>query len=158
MGVMKLLIVENNTHLRRSLKCLLLQIFHKLEIYESTNMNDAKALTDSIQPDVVLTNMVVEGDSGLFFAKQIVNNNPGIQIMLVTRWNILEYRKIAREISSRISIFTNDYDISEILRFLKLVKLNKMEQRRKQLFSKNLFKVASPDHYDINIDGSFVLA
>ena len=125
MGKLKLLIIENHSNLRRSLKRILQQRVRCLDIFESQSINDARFQIRDNPPDVLLTNINVAGDSGLLFAKNILEKSPEIQILLISGWNIFEYSQINKAIRSRMHILINNVDIDKIVNMLKSVKRNR---------------------------------
>lgn len=154
MSKCKLLIIENHSNLRRSLKNILQQRVRGLDIFESQSINDARFQILDNPPDVILINIKVAGDSGLLFAKKILDISPEIPILIISGWNIFEYCQINKAIRQRVHILTNNFDIDKIVNMLKSVK-----QNRKKTYPNSGKFIDLPEKISLygNLDYAFTL-
>ena len=93
---MKILIVEDNSTFRQMLKEILYTRFPALEIAEEPDGSELFAKLDAFQPDIVFIDIRLPGESGLELAKKVKTNHPEIVVVMLTSYDLPEYRQAAR--------------------------------------------------------------
>ena len=93
----KILIVEDSTFFRLLLKETLLSQCPKLDISEAPNAEEALKHFDTFTPDLIFVDIRLPGESGLEFTRKIKSTHPNIPIIILTSYDLPEYREAARE-------------------------------------------------------------
>ena len=97
---LKLLVVDDNAHMRK-LVVTILQAFGALQIYEAANGEQAWAMLRDANPDVIVLDWVMEGMTGLEFAKQVRTSaqtpNPFVPIIMLTGHTAIDPVRQARD-------------------------------------------------------------
>lgn len=91
---MKLLIVEDNTEMRRLIKTLVGKMAEA--IYECGDGREAVAGYAAHRPDFVLMDIEMGGTDGIRATREIVNSFPEARIIIVTNHDDDNYREAAR--------------------------------------------------------------
>jgi DNA-binding NarL/FixJ family response regulator len=93
----KILIVEDNTFFRRLLKETLLSQYPKMDISEAPNAEEALEEVNALSPDLIFVDIRLPGQSGLEFTRKIKRTHPDIPIIILTSYDLPEYREAAKE-------------------------------------------------------------
>ncbi len=89
------LIVEDNPLFRRSLRELLAVRFPSVGIEEATDGEQALNMLREIQPDLIFMDIKLPGKNGLEVTKIIKKSNSEIHIIILTSYDLPEYREAA---------------------------------------------------------------
>jgi len=89
------LIVEDNSMFRQSLRELLSLRFPTLEIAEAANEEEALGTLSREKPDLIFMDIKLAGGSGLELTRTIKANNSGVHVVILTSYDIPEYREAA---------------------------------------------------------------
>jgi len=68
---MKLLIIEDDKNMRKSLKRLVLESTDNAEVLESGNSEKSLKITETLKPDLILLDILIPGLNGLQVLKEI---------------------------------------------------------------------------------------
>jgi DNA-binding NarL/FixJ family response regulator len=93
----KTLIVEDNVTFRQMLKESLWSRFPTMEIEEEPDGRDLFNKIDSFRPKIVFMDIRLFGENGLELTRKIKENYPDIIIVILTSYDLPEYRQAARE-------------------------------------------------------------
>jgi len=93
----KTLIVEDNVTDRQTLKESLRSRFPTMEIEEEPDGRDLLNKIDSIDPKIVFMDIRFPRENGLELTRKIKRNYPGIIVVILTSYDLPEYRLAARE-------------------------------------------------------------
>jgi len=93
--ICKTLIIEDNATFRQSLREILFDKFPSMLIEEAVNGKEALQKIGDIAPDLIFMDIKLPDESGLNLTKKIKNNYPRIIIIILTSYNIPEYRDAA---------------------------------------------------------------
>jgi len=93
----KTLIVEDSVTFRQMLKESLYSQFPTMEIEEAPDGRDLFKKIDSFHPKIVFMDIRLPGENGLELTKKIKTNYPDITVVIVTSYDLPEYREAARE-------------------------------------------------------------
>ena len=87
MGKIKLLIADDHTVVRKGLSSLLSSDKYGIEVVgEASNGNEAVDLSEQLQPDVILMDLLMPGKSGLEAIKEIKLAQPQARILVLTSY------------------------------------------------------------------------
>ncbi len=89
----KTLIVEDNVIFRQMLKENLCSRFPTMEIEEEPDGRDLFNKIDSFHPKIVFMDIRLPGENGLELTKKIKKNYPDIIIIILTSYDLPEYRQ-----------------------------------------------------------------
>ena len=93
----KTLIVEDNVTFRQMLKESLWSRFPTMEIEEEPDGRDLFNKIDSFHPKIIFMDIRLPGENGLELTKKIKKKFPDIIIVILTSYDLPEYRQAARE-------------------------------------------------------------
>jgi DNA-binding NarL/FixJ family response regulator len=93
----KILIVEDSTFFRQLLKETLLFRYPKMDISEAPNAEEALKKVNILSPDLIFVDIRLPGESGLDFTRKIKSTYPNIPVIILTSYDLPEYREAAKE-------------------------------------------------------------
>src|SRR4030042_7187841 len=92
----KILIVEDSTFFRQLLKETLFSQCPKMDISEALNAEEALKKVNALRPDLIFVDIRLPGESGLDFTRKIKSTTPTIPIIILTTYDLPEYREAAK--------------------------------------------------------------
>ena len=92
---LKTLIVEDNATYRDLLRTALQSAFPSMMIEEATEGNEALQRVDTLRPELIFMDIHLPGENGLQLTQRIKTNYPDTKIILMTSYDIPEYREAA---------------------------------------------------------------
>lgn len=95
--MVRTLIIEDSIFFRQLLKETLLSRFPSMEVLEAGNGEEALKKIETLPPDLVFMDIKLPGDSGLELTRKIRAQYPNIPIIILTSYDLPEYREAARE-------------------------------------------------------------
>jgi DNA-binding NarL/FixJ family response regulator len=93
--VPKVLIVEDSAFYRQLLKEALLSRFPSMELFEAADGEAALRKIETFLPELVFMDIKLPGESGLELTKKIKTQYPDMIIIILTAYDIPEYREAA---------------------------------------------------------------
>jgi len=93
--VFKILIVEDSHLYRRMLIEALYDRFPKIEISEAADGEEALQKIEILPPYLIFMDIKLPGESGLDLTKKIKTQHPNIVVIILTAYDIPEYREAA---------------------------------------------------------------
>jgi len=112
---MKILLVENNSGMRRLLKSMLEEIAE--EIYESPGGPEAIELYQAVRPDWVVMDVYRKPANGLAAAAAIKNSDPDAKIVFISNYTDPRTRQWAQNAGG--AAFIGKDDLLSLVEFLK---------------------------------------
>jgi len=91
----KILIVDDNDYFRQTLKTTLEASFPMMAIDEAGGGSKVLEKVDTFRPDLIFMDIHLSGESGLELTKKIKANYSNITILILTGYDIPEYRGAA---------------------------------------------------------------
>jgi DNA-binding NarL/FixJ family response regulator len=92
---MRILIVEDNATFRNTFKQVLCKKFPFMVVEEAMNGAEAMEKVETFLPELVFMDIRLPGETGLELTKKIKASHPQILIIILTDYNLPEYRKAA---------------------------------------------------------------
>jgi DNA-binding NarL/FixJ family response regulator len=93
----RILIVDDNAFFLQYLKETLHSRFPSLDILEAANGEEALQKIKSLPPDAIFTDIRLPGENGLELTKKIKAQYPDIIVVILTNYDLPEYREAAYE-------------------------------------------------------------
>ncbi len=93
----RILIVEDNAFFLQFFRETLRARFPLLELSEAANGEEAMRQIKAFQPDAIFMDLRLPGENGLELTKKIKAEYPDIVIVIVTNYDLPEYREAAYE-------------------------------------------------------------
>jgi len=93
----RILIVEDNAFFLQFFRETLRSRFPSMEISEARNGEEAMQKIKTVQPEVIFMDVRLPGESGLELTKKVKAQYPDIIVVIVTNYDLPEYRKAAYE-------------------------------------------------------------
>jgi CheY-like chemotaxis protein len=125
MIMFRILIVEDNNTYRQSLVTALSTEFPSAKVEEAANGDEALEKVGSFQPDLIFMDIKLPGDNGLELTKKIKEIHSGITVIILTSYDLPEYRQAAEAYGADHFISKGSSTRDEILA---LVRTTKTEQ------------------------------
>jgi DNA-binding NarL/FixJ family response regulator len=97
MEMFKTLIVEDSHPFRQLLKENLHDRFRSMALEEASNGIEAMQKMDSFCPDLIFMDIRLPGESGLDLTKKIKKQCPTTKIIILTSYDLPEYRETAQK-------------------------------------------------------------
>ena len=95
--MLKILIIEDSTSFRQSLKDVLTREFPLIQIAEAADAEEGLQDIQFKVPDLVLLDLHLPGTSGLELAKKLREDHPDMIIIILTSYDLEEYRNAAQK-------------------------------------------------------------
>lgn len=87
-------------------------------IAEKENAEEAIGNLDDLKPDLILADIRLPGMSGLQLTKKIKETHPDINIIIMTAYDIIEYRQQARQYHVSDFIHKDSTSLEEIIQLV----------------------------------------
>ncbi len=118
----KTLIVEDNATFRQMLKEILTTRFPKMEILEEPDGSELFNKIGTFHPNIILMDIRLPGENGLELSKKIKTNHPEIVVVILTSYDLPEYRQAAR-LSKADHFVTKDSPTQDFLALVESILL-----------------------------------
>ncbi len=115
----KILLVEDQGPFRRFVKESLHKQFPKMLIEEAGDGTEALQKVTSFAPDLIFMDIQLPGESGLELTKKIKGRHPHIGIVILTFYDLPEYRKAAQRYGVKDFVIKGLTTWSEIVGLVK---------------------------------------
>jgi DNA-binding NarL/FixJ family response regulator len=115
------LIVEDSTFYRQLLKEALHSRFPKMDITEAIDGVEALQKIDTLLPDLIFMDIKLPGESGLELTKKIKTQYPDIIIIILTAYDIPEYRDAAYQYKANYFLSKGSASKEDILRLVESI-------------------------------------
>ncbi len=115
----RILIVEDNDIYRGLFKNILQRTFPNLAIYEAQNGREALYKVDAFLPDLIFMDIHLGEENGLELTRQIKEMHPDIHVVILTFYDIPEYRKAALQYGTDGFLVKASLSAKEIERLIK---------------------------------------
>lgn len=125
MPMAKTLIVEDSTFFRQLLKETLLSRFPEMDISEAENAEEALSKMVTFTPDLIFVDIRLPGESGLEFTRKIKSTYPHIPIIILTSYDLPEYREVAKEYQANYFLSKGTTTKEDILKMVKSILSNR---------------------------------
>ena len=116
---LKILIVDDSSLFRQTLKEILHVRFPSVDIQEAPDGETAKQKIKASAPDLIFMDINLPGESGLVLTQKLKVRYPDITIALLSGWDLPEYRKAAIEYKADYLLFkgsTTQENISAVVK------------------------------------------
>jgi DNA-binding NarL/FixJ family response regulator len=120
-----ILIVEDSTFFSRLLKETLFSQWPKLDISEAPNAEEALKKVNALRPDLIFVDIRLPGESGLEFTRKIKSIHPNIPIIILTSYDLPEYREAAKKFQADNFLSKGTTTKQDILEMVKSILTNR---------------------------------
>ena len=117
----KILIVEDSDTFRETLRGILYSRFPFLAFDEARDGKEALKKVNSFHPDLIFMDIELPGESGLELTKKIKESYSKIIIIILTNYDLPEYREAARRSGADHFIVKGSSTTQEILAFVESI-------------------------------------
>jgi len=115
------MLIEDNAIFRQSLGDSLRLKFPSIEIIEAGSGAEALGKIDSVPPNLIFMDIRLPGTNGLELTEKIKKLHPDITIIILTDYDIPEYREAAARFKADHFFSKDSMSIEEVVRFVKPV-------------------------------------
>ncbi len=95
------LIVEDNLIFRQALKARLRNQFPSIEVEEASEGNEALQKVAASRPQLIFMDVRLPGENGLEITKKVMANHPETVVIILTDFDIPEYRNAASQCGAK---------------------------------------------------------
>jgi DNA-binding NarL/FixJ family response regulator len=113
------LLVEDNVIFRKSISEILNGEFPAMDIEEASNGEEALQHIQALPPNLILMDIKLPDESGLKLTQSIKATHPEIPIIILTSYNIPEYRDAARQAGANAYLVKSISSSEEIVQAVK---------------------------------------
>jgi DNA-binding NarL/FixJ family response regulator len=113
------MLVDDNLIFRESLRDSLRLRFPSMEITEAGNGAEALEKIDSLSPNLIFMDIRLPGQSGLELTEKIKKLHPDITIIILTDYDIPEYREAAARFKADHFFSKDSMTIEEVITLVK---------------------------------------
>jgi len=117
----KTMLVEDNVIFRDSLRDSLRLKFPSMEIAEADNSVEALAKIASFSPNLIFMDIRLPGQNGLALTEMIKKLYPGIIIIILTSYDIPEYREAAARFKADYFFSKDSMTSEEVITLVKSI-------------------------------------
>ena len=121
----KTLIVEDNATFRQSLKATLETEFPLMVIEEAEDGKEAMERVTTFRPDLIFMDIKLPGETGLDLTKRIKTNDTSIVIIILTSYDLPEYREAAQQYGADYFVSKGSSTREEILELVRSISSNR---------------------------------
>ncbi len=111
----KTLIVEDSAFYRQLLKEALHSRFPSMDIFEAVDGEEALEKIKTLLPDLIFMDIKLPGESGLELTQKIKTQYPNIFIIILTAYDIPEYREAAYQYNANYFLSKGSTSKEDIL-------------------------------------------
>jgi CheY-like chemotaxis protein len=115
----RILIVDDFGSYRKLFKKTLRISFPSIAIDEATNGSEALQKVEALLPDLIFMDIRLPGESGLTLTKKIKATHPNITILILTAYDIPEYREAASKYGADRFLAKNSLNYMELKELVK---------------------------------------
>ena len=115
----KILIVDDHATFRQSLKEILSNAFPSITIEEAANGKEALKIIEDSYPDLVFMDIKLPDENGLHLTKKTKDANPDMTVVVITSYNIPEYRDAAQRYGANHFLSKSSSHREEIVELVK---------------------------------------
>lgn len=115
----KTMLVEDNVVYRESLRDSLRLRFPSMEITEAGDGAEALEKVGSLSPNLIFMDIRLPGQSGLELTEKIKKLHPDIVIILLTNYDIPEYREAAARFNADYFFSKDSMAVGEVITLVK---------------------------------------
>ena len=113
------MLVEDNILFRESLRDSLRLRFPSIEIAEAGNGAEALGKIDSLPPNLIFMDIQLPGQNGLELTEKIKKLHPDIVIIILTNYDIPEYREAAARFKADYFFSKDSITLEDIVTLVK---------------------------------------
>jgi len=119
--MLKTLIVDDSTIFRKTFRNALCERFPFMLIEEAQDATEALQKIKAFLPDVIFMDIRLPGESGLELTRSIKASHPEIAIIILTAYDLREYREAAYDGGADAFITKNSLSLADIAALIKSV-------------------------------------
>jgi DNA-binding NarL/FixJ family response regulator len=109
------LLVDDDAAFREALFQILRSKFASLDITEAAEGDEVLEIIESHRPDLIFMDIRLPGENGLVLTKRIKDLSPAIEIIILTNYDLPEYREAASEYGADYFFSKEATPIQEII-------------------------------------------
>lgn len=110
-----ILLVEDNVTFRRVLKQSLHECFPCMTIAEAVAGEEALRKIDTLLPNLIFMDIKLPGENGLELTRKIKATHPETPIIILTSYDVLEYRQAAYESGADSFLAKGSFTLGELI-------------------------------------------
>jgi len=121
MNIFKTLIVEDNAIFRKLLTETLGAQFPVMAIEEAEEGREALQKIETLRPDLIFMDIKLPGENGLELTQAIKTKYPEIVVVMLTNYDLPEYREAAHRIGANYFIIKGSTTTEEVVKLVESI-------------------------------------
>jgi DNA-binding NarL/FixJ family response regulator len=113
--MLKVLIVDNDSELRKNIKEILVKALPLAQILDVADAETADKLVIENQQDIIITDLKLAGKSGLWLIERIRLRHQKISIIINSFFDTMEYRSAAHQFGADLFLSKKDNSINDVI-------------------------------------------
>jgi len=118
---LRTLIVEDNAFFRQSFKDRLQALFPVLVIREAATASEALQEATAFCPELIFMDIRLPDGNGLELTKRMKANNPNVAVIILTNYDLPEYRDAAVQFGAKTYLNKNSFGWEEVETWVKSI-------------------------------------
>ncbi len=118
---LRTLIVEDNAFFRQSFKERLETLFPVMVIREAATANEALQEAKAFGPELIFMDIRLPDGNGLELTKNIKANDPNVAVIILTNYDLPEYREAAAQFGAKTYLNKNSLSWEEVETWVKSI-------------------------------------
>ena len=111
---LRTLIVEDNAFFRQSFKERLEALFPVMDIREAATASEALQEAKAFSPELIFMDIRLPDGNGLEVTKKIKADDPNVAVIILTNYDLPEYREAALQIGAKTYLNKNSFSWEEV--------------------------------------------
>jgi DNA-binding NarL/FixJ family response regulator len=121
LAMVRAVIIEENPSFRKELENIFHSRFPFVEFIVAANGCDAMEAIETFPPDLSLINMNLSGEDSLELARKIKSRHPNVRIIIVSSYDLPEYREAAYRNGAADYFILKDSPIGDYFSLIKSI-------------------------------------
>ena len=118
---LRTLIVEDNAFFRQAFKERLQTLFPVMVIREAATANEALQEAKAFGPELIFMDIRLPDGNGLELTKNIKANDPNVAVIILTNYDLPEYREAAVQFGAKTYLNKNSFSWEELETWVKSI-------------------------------------
>ena len=113
------LIIDDDENFRKYLKNIIEKYFPAFAVNEAADAKESQKIIHDLKPEIIFVDIRLPGKNGITLTREIKASNSNIIVIIITGYNIPEYRLEARRLGVDAFIAKDSADTGKIVAEIK---------------------------------------
>jgi len=117
--ILNALIIDDDENFRQYLRNIVEEYFPTFGVNEAANAEESQKVIHDFKPEIIFVDIRLPGKNGITLTREIKASNSSIIVIIITGYNIPEYRQEARRLGADAFIAKDSADTGKIVAAIK---------------------------------------